>query len=151
MVVEKSSHAAESFCGDRDINACCLICIQQPKQERGGIGLWEWSWCKGNCLLWACCPGRTWDASAKDLDAVLEQSDAGFLLCALEIWKPSRGGATHTSYFYACSSAGSLQQESWRKQKILCSMVRKSLELAVHCALCPEPPSCTYPGMGYWV
>lgn len=25
------------------------ICIQQLKRECGGIGLWEWSWCKDNC------------------------------------------------------------------------------------------------------
>lgn len=33
----------------RMINSCCIICIQQPKWECGGFGLWEWSWCKGNC------------------------------------------------------------------------------------------------------
>lgn len=52
MLLEKSSQAWDSSCGDADIQTCCITCIQQ---ECGTIGLWERSWCKDNplCLLQA--------------------------------------------------------------------------------------------------
>lgn len=50
MLVEKSSQAWDSSCGDADIQTCCITCIQQPRQKCGMIGLWERSWYEDNPL-----------------------------------------------------------------------------------------------------
>lgn len=54
MLVEKSFHTGES-CGNSGDDTHCIICIQQSKQECGGIGLWKWRWCRGNLIVSLLC------------------------------------------------------------------------------------------------